>query len=127
MNLSDTEQLVFAYYLANGAQELNMVGRFWPYGELTMVIEDKVRVATRKFGMKAGSACPNVARAFLDQMIEREAFSTAKNKFGGTMHQYQPDAYAKCVKELQATNPIVQQAQAAGAGFWDDAFAALNR
>jgi hypothetical protein len=124
MSLSAIEEHVFAYWLANGAQGLSMVGRFWPYGELTMVIQDKVQVAVRKFGFKAGQACPTVAKAFLDKLIELEAFSTTTNKFGGTMHQYQPEAYARCVKELQEANPILQKAQAGGPGFWDEAFAA---
>jgi hypothetical protein len=124
MNLSDTEKLVFANYLANGAQELNMVGRFWPYGELTMVIEDKVRVAARKFGLKAASACGPVAKAYLDLLIERGAFSTTQNKFGGSMHQFQPDVYAKVLKDLQATDPTYLKAQAEGPAFWDAAFGA---
>jgi hypothetical protein len=41
------------------------------------------------------------------------------------MHQFQPDTYAKVFKELEASNPILQKAQAAGEGFWDEAFAAL--
>ena len=126
MSLSQTEQLVFAYYLANGAQDFAMVGRFWPYGELVMVLEDKIRVATRKYGAKAGAAAPAVARAFLDLIIAREGFSTTKNKFGGSMHQYQPDTYPKLVKALQEADPIVQKAEAAGPGFWDDAFGAAG-
>lgn len=126
MSLSAMEQHVFAYYLANGAQDLNMVGRFWPYGELTMVIEDKIRVASRRFGAKAAAAAPTVAKAYLDQLIEREAFSTTKNKFGGTMHQFQWETYGKVVKALQEADPILQQAQGAGPGFWDEAFAALG-
>jgi hypothetical protein len=126
MNLSETEELVFAYFVANGAQEFAMVGRFFPYGELVLVLEDKIRVATRKFGAKAGRAPSSVARAFLDLLIEQGAFSTVKNKFGGAMHQYQPDAYVKCLKDLRETNPIVVKAQAAGPGFWDEAFAAAG-
>ena len=125
MNLSELEQHVFAYYLANGAQELNMVGRFWPYGELIMVIADKVRVANRKFGMKATGAADTVAKAYLDLLIEREAYSTTKNKFGGSMHQFQPDVYAKVHKELLAENAIAQKAQAEGPEGWDKAFAAV--
>jgi len=126
MNLSELEQHVFAYYLANGAQELNMVGRFWPYAELIMVIADKVRVANRKFGMKATAASETVAKAYLDLLIEREAYSTTTNKFGGSMHQFQPDAYARVYKDLMATHPIVQKAQAEGPEYWDKAFAGLT-
>jgi hypothetical protein len=41
------------------------------------------------------------------------------------MHQYQADTYPKVLKDLQAANPILQQAQAADPAFWDKAFAAL--
>jgi hypothetical protein len=124
MALSELEQLVFAYWVANGAQDFAMVGRFWPYGELTMLLEDKIRVATRPFGKPAGAAAANATRAFLDHMIEKEGFSTVKNKFGGAMHQYQPDAYRSALKALQESDPIVVKARAAGAGFWEEAFGA---
>jgi hypothetical protein len=125
MDLSSTEQCVLAYWLTHGAQEFAMVGRFWPYGELTMLIEDKIRVAVRPFGSKAGAAAPGAARAFLDSMIAREGFSTVKNKFGGSMHQYQPDAYRSHLKALQDADPIVQKAKADGEGVWAEAFGAL--
>ena len=54
MNLSGLEQHVFAYYVANAAEQLNMVPRYWPYGELKLLVEDKVQVAVRKFGLQAG-------------------------------------------------------------------------
>jgi hypothetical protein len=124
MNLSETEQLVLAYFLAHGAQEFAMVGRFFPYGELTLLIQDKIQVAVRKFGRKAGMAAPAAARAFLDQLIERGAFSTTKDKFGASMHQYQPDAYKAALKALRAETPVLKQAEAAGPDFWEKAFAA---
>ena len=93
MNLSGLEQHVFAYYVANAAEQLNMVPRYWPYGELKLLVEDKVQVAMRKFGLKAKMASPNVARVLLDLLIERDASSTVKNEHGGTMHQYQSANY----------------------------------
>jgi hypothetical protein len=126
MNLSELEQHVFAYYVANGAQDFTMAGRFFPHGELVLMIADKVQVATRKFGRKVTMTTPKVARSFLDLLIEREAFSTVKNDFGGTMHQYQAKNYQDCIRELQETNPIILKAQAAGPEFWEEAFAELS-
>jgi hypothetical protein len=126
MSLTDREQHVLAYYLANGAQDFTMVGRFFPHGELVLVLQDKIQVANRKFGTKASMACPKAAAALLDTLIEKQAFSTTPNKFGGTMHQFQPDIYPKVLKELREANPIVQKAEAAGPDFWPEAFAALG-
>jgi hypothetical protein len=117
------EQHVFAYYLANGAEDF-ATQRFFPYGELVMMIQDKVQVGVRKYGVKANSAAPAAARHLLDLIIEKGGFSTTKNKFGGSMHQYQADTYKSAVRQLQDADPIVQQARAAGPGFWDEAFAA---
>ena len=89
MSLSALEEHVLAFYLANGAEALKMDPRFWPYGELVLIVEDKIQFATRSFGFKVGRAGPNAARAFLDLMIERGGFSTARNDYGSTMHQYQ--------------------------------------
>jgi hypothetical protein len=126
MSLSELEQHVFAYYVANGAQDLAMVPRFWPYGELVLIVEDKIQMATRKFGYKIGMVCPKVARALLDLLIERGGFSTTKDSLS-TMHQYQSKPYLDCIKDLQETNPIILKARAGGPDFWADAFAALTQ
>lgn len=126
MDLSPLEQHVFAYFVANGAESFTMVPRWWPDGELVLVIEDKIRVATRKFGVKANMASPKVARALLDLLIERDAFSTKQGDFGSTMHQFQPDAYRASIEALQESDPIIVKAQAADPGFWEQAFADLK-
>ena len=126
MSLSELEQHVLAYYVANGAKEFAMVGRFFPYGELKLVIADKIQVATRKFGRKATMVTPTVAAAFLDLMIERGAFSTKTNEFGGTMHQFQAKEYQELLKDRQASDPIIQKAQAGGADYWQESFAELT-
>ena len=126
MDLSELEQHVLAYYLANGAENFTMVPRWWPYGELVLVIEDKVRVAVRKFGVKANMASAKVARALLDLLIEREAFTTKQSDLGSAMHQFQPDGYRAVINELQQGSPLFQQAQSAGPDFWQDAFAKVT-
>ena len=125
MDLSPAEQLVFSYFVANNAQDFNMVGRWWPYGELVLVVEDKIRIATRKFGFKADLASAKAARAFLDLLIERGAFSSKESSLGGIMHQYQTEAYKSLIAELQAGDPLIQKAGAEGPDVWKDAFAAL--
>ena len=124
--LSELEQHVLAYYVAGAAQDLNMVGRFWPTGELGMLIGDKIQVATRKFGTKASMASTKVARAFADDMIACGGFSTKHGDFGSTMHQFQADKYKECLAKMRETNPIVQKAQAGGPDFWAEAFAEVT-
>lgn len=126
MSFSDLEQHVFAYYVNGAADQLNMVGRYWPYGELVLIIEDKVQLSVRKFGPKAQMAAPKVARVFLDDMIARGAFSSEKSDLGGTMHQYQGPKYLARIEELRKTDPVIQKARAGGATYWDDTFAALR-
>jgi hypothetical protein len=124
MNLSDLEQHVFAYYLANGAADLTMAPRFWPYGDLVLIVEDKIGVATRKFGGKVTRASANVASAFVDLLIEQGGFSVAENRLS-KMYRYEGPNYQNCINELRDANPIVRRASAAAPGFWDEAFAAL--
>ena len=126
MRLSALEEHVLAYYLANAAEALQMDPRFWPYGELILIVEDKIGFATRAFGFKVGRAAPNAARAFLDLMIERGGFSTAKNDYGSTMHQYQKKRYEASIRELQVVNPICMKANAAGPEYWETAFSELT-
>ena len=126
MGLSELEQHVFAYFAANGAQDLNMDPKFAPYGELALIFEDRIQLASRKFGFKVEMASRNVARAFLDMLIERGAVSTTKNSLGA-MHQLQNKNYQDCIKGLQETNPIVQKARAGGPTSWQDTFAALTK
>jgi hypothetical protein len=126
MSLSELEQHIFAYYVATAAKDLSMVPRYWPYGELVLIVEDRMRLAVRKFGVKAEMATPKVSRAYLDLMVERGGFSTTKDDLS-TMHQYQAEAYGKCLAELQATDPLVLKAQSGGPTFWQDAFAAVGK
>jgi hypothetical protein len=114
MSLSELEQHVFA-----------MAPKYSPYGELALIIEDRIVLGVRKFGMKAEFASRPAARAFLDLQLERGGFSTTKDDLS-TMHQYQSEPYQTCVADLQASDPIIQKAKAGGATFWQDAFAALK-
>ena len=106
MSLSELEQHVFAYYVAGHANELNIATRWYPYGELTLVIADKVTVAVRKFGRKPRASAKAVATAFLDHMIEKGAWATKQNEFGGQMHQFQADKYKAELKALQKRTGI---------------------
>jgi hypothetical protein len=122
LQLSALEQHIFAFYVAHGAQDLNMTPRFWPYGELVLIVEDKIRLAVRQFGITSSLHCRPVATAFLDLLIEREAFSTVTGSLGDRMHRYQPENFRNSINELLATNPIILAAQGAGPNFWQEAF-----
>ncbi len=125
MSLSELEQHILAYYVGDAADQLDIAGRFYPYSELVFVIGDKIEVATRPFGRKVRSQNKGPATALLDRMIEQGAFSTTRNDFGGTMHQFQPAAYKQALGEWRGSDPILQQARAGGDRFWKDRFAAL--
>jgi hypothetical protein len=125
MSLTELEQHIFAYYIAGDAAQFTAAPRFYPYGELVLIIEDKIQVATRKFGSKVTSKAKTVANALLDQLVEAGVYSTKQGEFGGTMHQFQGDAYRGFLKEQQEANPIILKARDAGPDFWDQAFAAL--
>jgi hypothetical protein len=121
--LTPTEAHVLAYYAQGAATTLDITGRFYPHGELVMIIADKMQVATRKFGRKAGAACRGAATAFVDHMIAAGAWSTKQNDFGGTMHQFQGDVYKSALKALQANDPIIA---AVGEG-WEAAFEEITK
>ncbi len=121
-NLSPLEAHVLAYYVQGTAATLDISGRFYPHGELVMIIADKMQVATRKFGRKAGAATRAAATAFVDHMIAAGAWSTKQNDFGGSMHQFQGDVYRPALKAMQAADPII----AAVGDDWESAFAGLT-
>ena len=126
MSLSELEQNVFAYFLATAANDLNIATRWFPYGDLLLNIDDKFSIATRKFGIKVRSNTKPAAKAFLDHMIEKGGWETKHNEYGGTMHQFNANTFRNELKALQASNPIVQEAQGAGPDFWTEKFAALT-
>jgi hypothetical protein len=126
MSLNELEQHVYAYYVAGDAAQFSAAPRFYPYGELTLILADKIQVATRKFGRKATGKASTVAAALLDRLIEAGAYSTKKNDFGGSMHQFQVDAYRAFLKHEQDNDPIILQAKDAGPEFWEQAFARLT-
>ncbi len=125
MSLTEVEELAYAYYLAHDANQFNVTGRWYPHGELVLVIGDKVQVATRKFGRQVHSKANNVSRVWLDRLIETGAYATKQNEFGGSMHQFQPDTYKTVLRQEQAANPIIQEAEGKGPDFWTEKFAAL--
>lgn len=125
MDLTELEQHIFAGYLMNGALGFEVPNRYYPYRELIILFEDKMAFASRKFGVKMGKAAANAAQAFVEVLLERQAFSTVKQDLGGTMHQFRPTAYRDLIKELQDTNPIVRAAREAGPSYCEEAFAAL--
>ncbi len=126
MNLSSLEACLFAYYIQGAAGDLAVAPRFYPHGELVLIIEDKVAVAARRFGFKVKSAAKPVATEFVVRMIAAGGWSSTANSFGGTMHQFQGDAYKAVLAQMQTANAIVQSAQAAGDGFWETRFAELT-
>lgn len=124
MTLSPLEAHVCAYYVQGAATTLDITGRFYPHGELVMIIADKMQVATRKFGRKAGAACRGAATAFVDQMIASGGWSTKQNDFGGTMHQFQGDAYKPALRALTEVDPLI--AANTTPEQWEASFAALT-
>lgn len=126
MSLSELEQNVSAYFIATAANDFNAATRWYPYGELLLSIDDKFQMAVRKFGVKARSCSKAAATTFLAHMIEKGGWETKANEYGGTMHQFNANIFRQEVKALQASNPIVQEAQGAGPDYWTDKFAALT-
>lgn len=126
MNLNPLEHAVFAYFVAEHADTFNIANRFYPYGELVLTWEDKINVATRKFGARVRAKSKAVATALLDLMIEKGGYSSKTNDFGGTMHAFQVDEFRKVLADLKATDPIIQKAKAGGPDFWSDYFSELT-
>ena len=126
MTLSPLAAHVLAYYLDHSAREFSMTGRWFPYSELDFILADKIRVDVRAFGKAAQNAAAEVAKVYLDHMIEAGGFETKAQKFGGTMHQYDAEGFRAALAALQAENPILAAARDGGDDFWQTAFAGLN-
>lgn len=125
-DLTDLEQAVLAYFLAGPANDINIAGRWFPKSEVILIIDDKFEQAVRKFGVKARAATKPAATAFVEHMIAKGGWASKENDFGGTMQQWQMEPFRKELKELQAANPIVQEAAVGGDTYWQDKFAALT-
>jgi hypothetical protein len=115
---------MIAYYVAGPASELSVAPRFYPYGELQLIFEDKVSVAVRKFGPKVRKHSKEAGKAFIDRMIETGAWSTNQGEYGGSMHQFQADRFSEVIRAEQDANPIIQNAKA-DPDYWDKAFGDL--
>jgi hypothetical protein len=124
-NLSPLEAHVLAYFLTHGARDFSMVGRWWPHAEIALVMGDKIRIAVRPFGKPAQDAAKPVSEALSEYMLACGAFSTKEQKFGGTMHQFQPPEFAAALDALEASDPILKAAAGGGEEFWAGAFGKL--
>ncbi|EJL23224.1 hypothetical protein [Novosphingobium sp. AP12] len=123
--MTDLIDHMLAYYIAGPASDLSVAPRFYPYGELQLIFDDKVSVAVRKFGMKVRKHSKEAGKAFIDLMIEKGAWSTKEGEYGGSMHQFQADRFREVIREEQKTNPIIVQANTQGPEYWDKAFGNL--
>jgi len=126
MSLGPLEQHVLSYWSSGQAVDLNIATRWYPYSEMILIIEDKIAVATRKFGPKVKACAKAAATAFLDAMIAKGAWETKANEFGGNMHQFQLGTYTKVLAEMNAADPIAAEAATGGDTFWADTFAKLT-
>lgn len=124
MTLTDLQEKALAYYLAGEAKDLNMVGRWWPKAEVIAIIADKIEQAVRRFGLTARGAAKPAGEYYAEHLIASGAYATQVGKFGGSMHQFQPDLYKTELARLRAENPIIQAAEKAGPDYWDQTFAA---
>ena len=116
---------MIAYYVAGPANDLNIATRWYPYGELVLIIEDKFATATRKFGPKVKGKAKVAAKTFLDAMIAKGAWETKTNDFGGQMHQFQTDKFRVAIAEQQANDPVIAKAKSEGPEYWEKAFSQL--
>lgn len=116
---------MIAYYVAGPANDLTIATRWYPYGELVLIIEDKFSIATRKFGLKVRSQSKEAGKAFLDMMIDKGAWATKENEYGGRMHQFQDGVFKAAIKDMQASDPIIAAANAEGPEYWEKAFGEL--
>ena len=127
MTLTPLQSHVLAYYLAHSAKDFAMSGRWFPYGELELILADKVKVDVRAFGKAAQDSAKPAATFYLDHMIAAGGFSSKAQKFGGTMHQYDTEPFRAALDKLKAADPVLAKAAAAGPEFWQTTFASLTQ
>ena len=125
MSLTPLQSHVLAYYLANSAKDFAMAGRWFPYAELERTFTDKMQVDVRPFGQAAKDAAAGAAKHYFDHMLAHDGFATKDQKFGGTMHQYEPAGFKAALDALKAADPVLVQAAGGGADFWGQSFAGL--
>jgi hypothetical protein len=125
-NLTPLQSHVLAYFLSHGGRDFSMIGRWWPHAELALVMADKIRIAVRPFGKAAQGAAAPVAEALSEHMLSCGGFSTKAQKFGGTMHQFQPDVFRTALDGLEAGSAALKAAATGGADYWDSSFAELT-
>lgn len=122
--MTDIIDHMIAYYVAGPANDLNIATRWYPYGELILIVEDKFSIASRKFGPKVRKHSKEAGTRFLDAMIAKGAWETKENEYGGRMHQFQADKFKAAVRAQQDSDPIIQNAKA-DPEYWDKAFGEL--
>jgi hypothetical protein len=127
MNLNDNEQLVLAYFLAEDAPKMYVDARFFLYEDFVRMFDDRIFYKIQELPNGPTTRHKNLATQIVDLMIEREALTTRKDKFGGVMHQFQPDAYRALVAELTDKSPLALEGKDKGPAFWDARFAAAAK
>ena len=106
MNLTPLQAHVLAYYLDHSAKEFSMTGRWFPFSELEFILADKITVDVRGFGKAAQEAAKPVAKFYLEHMIANGGFENKTQKFGGSMHQFEPGSRSHA-GDLVAGRPAI--------------------
>jgi len=125
MSLSPLQDAIVAYFIAGPANDINIATRWYPRGELLLIVDDKFQMAVRKFGIRVRGATKPAADAFLQAMIDKGGWETKPQEYA-SMHQFNQAAFKAALKDMKASNPLVAEAANGGEDFWKDQFASLT-
>jgi hypothetical protein len=123
MNAGELDALGLAWFLAVEAMNVSIDGRQHRRDDFVRMFADRLYYANQTYARKLAGRHTTIAGGLVDTLIAEKALSTSVDEWEVTLHGFDTVRYRAVVKQLTASNPICQQATAAGGDFWGKIFA----
>jgi hypothetical protein len=124
LKTSELENHALAYFLLNGAESVNIDGRFRRREEFNQTFEDAVFYTMQKFQGAVAGRHSDLCTKLVQQLIDSNCLAASHDKWSGTSYQFDATRYRAYIKNQVAADAVCQRALERGPQFWDEVFRA---
>jgi hypothetical protein len=122
METSGLDEQVLGYFLLNGAEYVNIDGRFRRREEFMQTFEDAAFYSTQKFSGPVAGRHSELCAKLVQQLIDANCLIASHDKWSGTSYQFDAARYRTFIKDLIDASAVCQRALKKGPQFWDEVF-----
>ena len=126
MTLTKQEEYVLAFFLATEAKNIFINDKYYKRKEFVKTFEDRIFIATKKFGEGIAGRYPNVAARLIDALADAQGLLTINDKYSGESLKFNISRYKDAVQCLIEKNPTLKVEEEMTAKYWENLFGGLH-